>query len=281
MMRRSKSKLLTVLAAVLFLLPALRATPTAPSVTRGGTPAQSRANAALAQREVALLAAGETLPSWDFGVFSAADLDSAAGGASRTLHLFGAESAVDPRSRMLHGLPYGALLEEAAERHHVDVLLLASVVEAESGFAAHAVSPCGAVGLMQILPETGHTYGIKDLRDPRANIEVGSRYLRGLLARFRGRPDLALAAYNTGPEVVARYGCVPPYRETRDFVKRVLARYADRQRELETATVSASAPVRAARAVRPFPPLSARRRFSGGLDLGLPAAPNREPVAAR
>jgi soluble lytic murein transglycosylase-like protein len=253
MQRKRDRKLLAAPPAVLFLLLALWAIPSDPATpTRGQL--HSDAAAGLARRELALLAAGGPVPSLRFALFSAADLAAAAGGHDRNLGLFDADSAVDPRGRLLRGLPYGAILAAAEERNHVDALLLAAVVEAESQFAPHAVSPCGAVGLMQILPATAEAYGIKNLRDPSANVEAGSRYLQEMLARFRGRPDLALAAYNTGPEVVARYGCVPPYRETQDFVKRVLSRYAVHRQEVARQASAISAAVLAA-----------------GSNLGLPA----------
>ncbi len=232
MRRKRDRKLLAAPPAVLFLLLALRATPSDPATPSKGQ-MQSDAAERLARRQLAMLIAGGPLPSLGFSLFSAADVAAAASGQSRSLGLFGADSAVDPRGRLLRGLPYGAILAAAEARNHVDALLLAAVVEAESQFSPHAVSPCGAVGLMQILPATGEAYGIKNLRDPSANVEAGSRYLQHMLERFRGRPDLALAAYNTGPEVVARYGCVPPYRETQDFVKRVLSRYALHRQEAQ------------------------------------------------
>ena len=82
---------------------------------------------------------------------------------------------------------------------------------------------------MQLLPSTGRLYGIHDLLDPVANLDAGSRYYVELRDRFEGDDELALAAYNTGPEVVARYRCVPPYRETRNFVRKVLTLYHSHQ----------------------------------------------------
>jgi soluble lytic murein transglycosylase-like protein len=240
MQRKQARKFLAVPSAVLFLLLALRATPSDPA-----TPSKSQMRSAAAERgagrQLAMAIAGAPPSALGFALFSAGDLAAAVGGQNRSLGLFGADSAVDPHGRLLRGLPYGAILAAAEERNHVDGLLLAAVVEAESQFSPHAVSPCGAVGLMQLLPATGEAYGIKNLRDPWANVEAGSRYLQDMLARFRGRPDLALAAYNTGPEVVARYGCVPPYRETQDFVKRVLGRYAVHCQEVQRETLAISA----------------------------------------
>jgi hypothetical protein len=178
---------------------------------------------------------------FDFSIVSRDDLNAAVGAQSRRFGLFRADSAVDGQRELVHRLPFGAILAEAGERNHVDPLLLAAVVEAESRFAPRAVSRGGAVGLMQLLPSTGHDFGVKDLRDPYANIDAGSRLLRRLLARFKDRTDLALAAYNTGPECVARYGRVPPYRETQDFVKRVLTRYAEHRSQLAQGALVAPA----------------------------------------
>jgi soluble lytic murein transglycosylase-like protein len=114
----------------------------------------------------------------------------------------------------------------AAERHRVDGLLVAAIVEAESGFVPDRVSPKGAVGLMQVLPSTAGEYGEdKDLLDPRTNLDVGSRYLGRLIKNFGGDLELAVAAYNAGPGAVERYGGVPPYTETKDYVRKVLTLY--------------------------------------------------------
>jgi hypothetical protein len=218
-------------ATFLFLLLALRATPSDPAVP---SPSQRlpEIDPHGIRQQLALLMADGAVAKPGAGLFSLRDLDTALGGPRHRLGLFRPDSAVDGRPELLRAVPYGDLLLAAGLRHHVDSLLLAAVVEAESQFLPHAVSPCGAVGLMQLLPGTGRAYGIVDLLEPSANIEAGSRYLRALLDRFKDRPDLALAAYNTGPEVVARYGCVPPYRETQDFVRRVLGRYARHRQDL-------------------------------------------------
>lgn len=129
--------------------------------------------------------------------------------------------------RFLGTLPYGRFIGESARRYELDALLLAALVEAESSFLPDAVSPVGAVGLTQVMPATAQWLGQPgDLTDPTANLEVGARYLRRLLDRFDGDLELALAAYNAGPSAVLRYGGVPPYRETRSYVRKVLSIYA-------------------------------------------------------
>ena len=127
--------------------------------------------------------------------------------------------------RLLATMPYGSLVAEAAERYRLDGLLLAAVVEAESGWDARAVSPRGALGLMQLMPATAAHYGATEPADPRANVRAGARYLRDLLRRFDDDLELALAAYNAGPANGARYGGVPPFRETTRYVDRVLRIY--------------------------------------------------------
>jgi soluble lytic murein transglycosylase-like protein len=97
-------------------------------------------------------------------------------------------------------------------------------MKAESGFQPNAVSPKGAIGLMQLMPETARELGV-DPRDPHQNADGGAQYLRALLARYESDPNqvlLALAAYNAGPAAVERYHGVPPYRETREYILRVL-----------------------------------------------------------
>ena len=99
-----------------------------------------------------------------------------------------------------------------------------SVVAAESGYRTDAVSPKGAIGLMQLMPATAQAYGA-DPRDPAQNVEAGAAYLRELLIKYNGDPRLALAAYNAGPGAVDRYNGVPPYAETQTYIERVLRKY--------------------------------------------------------
>lgn len=118
-----------------------------------------------------------------------------------------------------------ALIQAAAQRHRVPAAFVKSIVAAESNFNAAAVSPKGAIGLMQLMPQTARQYGV-DPTDPTANIDGGTRYLHALIQRYqksRNWLQRAIAAYNAGPGVVDRYHGVPPYKETRTYVTRVLA----------------------------------------------------------
>jgi soluble lytic murein transglycosylase-like protein len=133
------------------------------------------------------------------------------------------------------GSELGAAFEAAAARHGLSVDLLMSVARAESGCDADAVSPAGAVGVMQLLPETARELGV-DPRDPRQNIDGGAAYLRQQIDRFGGRLDLALAAYNAGPAPVERHDAVPPYSETRRYVGRNLDLLAERSLSLSEET---------------------------------------------
>lgn len=121
--------------------------------------------------------------------------------------------------------PFEERVIEVAIREGLDPALVLAVVEAESGQEANAVSPKGAVGLMQLLPETAAEIGYPDAADPARNLEAGCRYLAVLLESFGGDVELALAGYNAGPGAVRRWGTVPPYRETRTFIARVAAEY--------------------------------------------------------
>jgi hypothetical protein len=179
-------------------------------------------------------------------VISRADLAVALHEAPpRQLELLPRDEAVARREVLRH-LPYGSALARICDRNQVDGLLVAAVVEAESQFEPDAVSPEGAVGLMQLLPSTATQFGVSDLFDPAANLDAGSRYLGGLLSRFHGDPELAVAAYNAGPEVVARLGRVPPFRETQDFVRKVMASYQAHHDRVAALAVRAPAPPRAA-----------------------------------
>ena len=102
---------------------------------------------------------------------------------------------------------------------------MASVVKAESGFNPRAVSPKGAQGLMQLMPETAAMLGAGNVLDPAANLGAGTKYLRQLLDQFAGDAGKALAAYNAGPQMVEQYGGIPPYRETRAYVTRIIEDY--------------------------------------------------------
>jgi soluble lytic murein transglycosylase-like protein len=114
-----------------------------------------------------------------------------------------------------------ALVDEIAAKIGLDPRLAHAVVVTESNYEPRAVSPRGAIGLMQIMPALVREYGVADPFDPRHNLEAGLRHLSGLLRRFDIRH--ALAAYNAGEGAVARYGGIPPYRETQNYVRRILA----------------------------------------------------------
>jgi len=118
------------------------------------------------------------------------------------------------------------IIEEAAAAHGVSAHLVRAVVEGESGFYPWTVSRAGAQGLMQLMPATAALMGVHDRMDPRQNVFGGTRYLSQLLDRFDGDLALTLAAYNAGPTKVARYRGIPPYSETRTYVRRIRARLA-------------------------------------------------------
>jgi soluble lytic murein transglycosylase len=120
---------------------------------------------------------------------------------------------------------YSQEIAEAAARHAVPERLIWAVIRAESGFDPRAVSPRGARGLMQLMPETAAILGVRDPFNPRENINAGTRHLRGMMERFRYDLPLAIAAYNAGDKPVASYRGIPPYPETREYVARVLRYY--------------------------------------------------------
>ncbi|HEY2630563.1 MAG TPA: lytic transglycosylase domain-containing protein, partial [Usitatibacter sp.] len=112
-----------------------------------------------------------------------------------------------------------------------DAMLVHAVISAESNYNPKAVSRTGAQGLMQLMPETARRYGVQNSMDPIENIHAGTKYLRDLLAMFKGRMDLAVAAYNAGENAVIRNGGIPPYAETRNYVPKVLGFYRNFQKQ--------------------------------------------------
>ena len=157
-----------------------------------------------------------------------------------SFNLFRSHLDQDVQREFLHGLPYGDEIETVASRYRLDGLLLAALVEAESSFSPDAVSPVGAVGLTQMMPSTAEWLGEGgDLKDPDCNLEAGAAYLSRLLDRFGGDIPKALAAYNAGPAAVSRYDGVPPFRETRAYVRKVLGIYARHNREVWRDTTQA------------------------------------------
>jgi hypothetical protein len=128
-------------------------------------------------------------------------------------------------SRATAPLTVPQLVDLASDKHKVDADFIRSVIRAESNFNLHAVSPKGAQGLMQLMPQTATRLGVQDAFEPGANIDAGTRYLRQLLLQFHGDAAKALAAYNAGPHRVDQYHGVPPYRETREYIRRVINDY--------------------------------------------------------
>ena len=121
---------------------------------------------------------------------------------------------------------FAELIEQAAYRYQVDAKLVHAVIQTESAYNSNAHSPAGAVGLMQLMPGTARRFGVTDRNDPDQNVDGGTRYLKHLINMFNPNLDLAVAAYNAGENAVIRYNnSIPPYRETQNYVKQVLALY--------------------------------------------------------
>jgi soluble lytic murein transglycosylase-like protein len=136
-----------------------------------------------------------------------------------TMALSGAAPAA---SALPPGVPYGAEITAAAKRHGLDPALLAGLVRQESNFNPTAGSPAGARGLTQLMPATAASLVVTDVTDPAQALEGGAKYLKQQLDTFGGDVTKALAAYNAGPGAVQRYGGVPPYAETQNYVRAVL-----------------------------------------------------------
>lgn len=140
------------------------------------------------------------------------------------------------------------VVEEAARLQGLDPRLVDLVIRMESGYNPRAVSPKGARGVMQLMPATASMYGVANLFDPLQNIRAGVRYLKDLFQRFNSDVSLTLAAYNAGPEAVERHGGVPPYEETRSYVRAILMAYSG-DASLSTLSGGFGRPARRARSV--------------------------------
>jgi soluble lytic murein transglycosylase-like protein len=119
--------------------------------------------------------------------------------------------------------PYGEIITTVAQTHGVDPLLVRALIQVESGDRPTARSNKGAMGLMQLMPSTARLYKVRNPYDPKTNIAAGVKHLKSLLDRMGGAVDLALAAYNAGEGAVKKFNGIPPYRETRDYVRRILS----------------------------------------------------------
>lgn len=125
------------------------------------------------------------------------------------------------QASLLDGTPYGDIIASLSETHGVDPMLVRALIQVESGYRPRARSSRGAMGLMQLMPSTAREYRVRNPFEPKANIEGGIRHLKSLIDRFG--VEIALAAYNAGEGAVRKFNGIPPYRETRNYVARILA----------------------------------------------------------
>src|SRR5437764_406986 len=132
-----------------------------------------------------------------------------------------------------NAVPFGDIIHAKAQKYDVDPALVAAVVETESRFKSNAHSQVGARGLMQLMPKTGRWMGARNLYNAEQNVDAGAKYLKYLNRRFDGNLTKTIAAYNAGEGNVRRYNGVPPFRETRSYVKKVMSKYEKRKQELK------------------------------------------------
>jgi soluble lytic murein transglycosylase-like protein len=174
--------------------------------------------------------------------------------------------ATRPLAEATYREQFEPLVQEHAARHALRPELVRAVIQVESGFNPRARSPRGAMGLMQLMPATARELGVRDAYDPADNIRGGTAYLRKLIDRYDGNEELALAAYNAGADAVDRHGkTIPPYRETRDYVKKVGAARGDvRQASLTKRIVYKTFEIVDGRAI---PHYSSRKPATGTFEI--------------
>lgn len=182
-----------------------------------------------------------------------------------------------------HQARFHPLIEKVSDEAGLDVHLLHAMIEVESGYRPHAVSPKGATGLLQVMPKTGRRFGAHDLTNPEHNLRAGASYMKWLLGYFDNDMRLALAAYNAGEGSVVKYGRkIPPYPETRNYVKKVLTRYRQRSARdaADTAPQDTVTPKPEPVAAPSSPPLPGLAQNLLALLVSAPARPATEAAAA-
>lgn len=132
---------------------------------------------------------------------------------------------------------YDNLIHSIAQKYRVEHTLIHSIIRAESNYDRFAVSPKGALGLMQLMPATAIQYGVRNVFDPRENIEGGVKYLKDLINLFGGKTDLVLAAYNAGQEAVKKYNGIPPYPETKNYIYKIMKGFGYNKEYIKKKTV--------------------------------------------
>ena len=131
------------------------------------------------------------------------------------------QTELSDAGELLQSTPYGEIIAAVSQTHGVDPMLVRALIQVESNYEPKAKSPRGAMGLMQLMPSTAREYKVRNPFDPKANIEAGIKHLKGLIDRFG--VEMALAAYNAGEGAVKRFNGIPPYRETRNYVSKILS----------------------------------------------------------
>lgn len=134
---------------------------------------------------------------------------------------------ITENKKIISQIDFNDIINEASNKFNIPQSIIKSVISAESSFNPNATSSSGAKGLMQLMPSTASHLGVKNIWDPKQNIEGGTKYLRELLDRYNGDITLALAAYNAGPSNVEKYNGVPPFKETQNYVNKVLSNISD------------------------------------------------------
>jgi soluble lytic murein transglycosylase-like protein len=215
------------------------------------------------------------VPTAEIDHFEALPAESSPHEPAKATAKNGAAQSQSPAQNFQPSTDLNEVVRAASGTYHLDPDLVSSVIRAESGFNVRAVSPKGAQGLMQLMPQTASQLGVQNAFDPQANVEGGARYLRELLERYDFDLIKALAAYNAGPQRVEQYGGVPPYYETKAYIARIVRDFNKKKLAAKTAAQPAARKSSASKATGTAVPAAKPHKSGPQTQARATAAPSQ------